>query len=488
MAEQRGFFSGLPLVGGMFRRTRVAPTQTAGAPGTAVWGGYPEEHEREASLQGAEKWRTFSDLLANVSIVAASVRYFLNLVAKPEWKVEPAEDGGGEAERIAELVQEVMEGTTTPWHRIVRRSAMYKFHGFSVQEWTARRRKDGFIMFSDIEPRPQATITRWDTERGKVFGMTQTDPQTGHELYLHRGKVIYLVDDTISDSPLGLGLLRHLAEPANRLQRFQLLEAFGHETDLRGIPVGRAPLAELQRLVEDGKLSKEEKEQAEASLREFIKQHIRNPKLGLLLDSKTYTTGDDKETPSTVYQWDMDLLRGATTGGPQEAAAKSIERVTREMARVMGTEFLMLGGDGKGSLALSRDKTDMFVMLIDSALVEIRETYEHDFLDPLFTLNGWNEDLRPQLKTESIQFRDVEKMAATLRDLAESGAPLIPEDPAVGEVYDMLGLTRPDMELREGLDDEDETTTQPGAGTVPIDGDPDEVPESRSEEPTEEGQ
>ena len=75
-------------------RKKVGPTQTVGGGGTTIWGGYIESREKDSRLQGEKRYVTYSDLLSNVSIVAASVRWYLNLVAKVGWKVEPAERPG----------------------------------------------------------------------------------------------------------------------------------------------------------------------------------------------------------------------------------------------------------------------------------------------------------------------------------------------------------------------------------------------------------
>ena len=51
-----------------------------------------------------------------------------------------------------------------------------------------------------------------------------------------------------------------------------------------------------------------------------------------------------------------------------------------------------------------------------------------------------------------ISDRDVDAIVEALAKLAQAGAPLMPDDPAVGEIYDLFGLTRPpergdDMDL-----------------------------------------
>ena len=431
-----------------FRRMRGAPTKTLGRSGTAIYGGHIQETETDATITGVQKYRTYSEILANVSIVAASVRHFLNLTARAGWKVEPADvDGPGatKAKELAELVEKMLYDMTTPWPRVVRRTAMFKFHGFSIQEWTAKRREDGTIGMKDIEARPQVTIERWDLDvTGTVHGVVQRSPQNGEEIYLPRQKLVYAVDDALKDSPEGLGIFRHLADPSKRLRRFQLLEAWGYETDLRGMPIARAPLAVLRQLVKKGDLTQAQMNAIIAPMETFIEKHVVNPALGMMLDSMTYQTTDERKAPSSIYQYTLELLKG-NSALSSEAVMKAIERITREMARIMGTEFMLLGGDGTGSLALSRNKTAQFALIIDSTLTELADTYTADIVRPLFQLNGWPMELMPKLKPDATLFQDVEQMTGALADLAQAGAPLLPEDPAVGEVLDILGLSRPQV-------------------------------------------
>ena len=427
------------------RRRRASPTQTLGVHGTAVYGGYPQTEERNRDLASPDaRYRTYSDIVLNTSIVAAGVRYFLNLISKSKWSFTPAEaDIGG---RFAEMVEQALtEHPSTPWHRIVRRAAMYRFYGFSIQEWTARRTDEGDLTFADVAPRAQVTIERWDVdETGKVNGVEQRSPQTQEAIYLPRSKILYLVDDTLNDSPEGLGLFRHLVEPAQRLREYERLEGFGFETDLRGIPVVRAPLTDLNTLVADDELSDENRTSLLAPLREFIENHVRNPKLGIFLDSKTYETLDDAQRPSNVRLYDVELLNCNSQSFAEHAAA--IERLNREIARILGVEQLLLGADSAGSYALSHDKTSSFYLLVDGSLTSIREQVETDLVKTLFMLNGWPEEMMPEIGTEAVRFTDVEAVASALRDMATSGAPLMPDHPAVGEVYDLMGLTRPDQD------------------------------------------
>ena len=437
-----------------FRRRRVTPTSTIGAPGTALFGGYVDEKEKNRRLVGVEKYRTYSQLLANTAIVAAGTRYFLNLTAKAKWTVEAVDDTPTAIE-FKERVEDMMDGMETPWHRVVRRSAMYRFYGFSVQEWTAMRAEDGSLTMRDIAPRPQITIERWDSnENGVIEGMIQRSPQTQEEIYLPRGKTIYLVDDTLNDSPEGLGLFRHIVESVERLRRYEQLEGFGYEMDLAGIPIARAPLAELQEAVEAGEITKDELNLRLQPLKDFISKRIKNPALGMLLDSITYQSEDDESTPSNIKQWDMELLdSGNQSGTLQDAMARAIERLNQEIARVLGVEGLLLGSTNHGSQALSTDKSHNFALIVDSTNQEIAQQYDKDIIDVLWMLNGYPEEYKPRFKTESAQYRDTTQITTALREMALAGSPLTMGDPAINVVRELLGLPdQPEADLQTMLD------------------------------------
>lgn len=430
----------LGALGAVWRKA-VSPTETVGSSGTAIVGGYVQSNEKNANLSSHEdRYKTFSEVLANATIVAAGVRYFLNLTAKAKWTFVPADHPEGQ--KYAEIAERMLtEDPYTPWHRIVRRAAMYRFYGFSIQEWTARRGEDGLLTLADVAPRAQRTITRWDTtEDGTVLGVIQTSPHTMKEIYLPRDKLLYMVDDTLSDSPEGLGLFRHLVAPAQRLFRYEQLEGFGFETDLRGIPIGRAPFTELARMVEAGEITDAQRQQIEAPLRSFVENHIRTHKLGMLLDSMTYTSQDEAGRPSVVKQWDVELMKGSSTSFKENAAA--IDRLNMEMARVLGVEQLLLGSTGAGSYALSKDKTGAFFLLVDGAVTEIKAAVNNDLLKTLWALNGFPKETMPRMETEATRFVDAESIAASLRDLALAGAPTDPDDPVVDKIRDLMGVPR----------------------------------------------
>lgn len=426
-------------------RQQKTPFKEQGVGGFSVYGGYIQTPETNSQLIGSQRWRTAADILCNISIVAASVRYYLNLLAKPAWSFEAADESAA-AQEVAELMESIFYDAGASWTRIVRRSGMFKFHGFGMQEWTAKHRDDGRIGIESIEPRPVHTIERWDIdENGGVLGVWQRAPQTGHEIYLPRAKIVYLVDDALTDNPEGMGWFRHLVDPANRIKKYLKLEAMGFERDLSGIPVGRAPIAILNQLVASGDITQAQANDMIKGLKDFAKMETKESTTGLVLDSSPYRAKTDTgETLSSTMQWGMELLTGEATS--IQHLGEAVNRLAFDMALIMGTESLLIGREGAGSMALSKDKSQNLWLGINSTLADMAESFDRDIVTPIMAMNGIPEELRPETKVGDVSFQDIEMIGRVLADMSSAGAILAPDDPAIDDLRDLMGISRqPEM-------------------------------------------
>lgn len=444
---------------------RSIPTETLGTSrvtGSVVVGegaGTFDEPDLSVNLHGAQRFEEFDRIARDVSIVAAGVRLFLNLISNAVWSVNPPEgldDAQTKAaQEYADQAYAMLFGMTTSWSSIVRKTATFKLHGFCVQEWTAVKRPDGTIGMKDVEHRPQRSITRWlRDEGGTVEAVVQRVPGR-QDVTLPRSKIIYAVDDTLSDSPEGVGLFRHLAKTSVRLEMFLKLEEIGFTTDLRGIPIARAPLGELRQEILDAPAGKE---RADANarrntllrpLQDFLRKHIRNEMTGVMLPSETFmaTSVDKSVSPSAVPKWALELLTGDSQS--LDAMSNAVNRMNQELARILGVEHLLLGASGGGSLALARSKVGTFYLTVTSTLLDLLEVYDRDLLRPWSDLNGVPDELRPEMGVNEISDRDVIELLDGLTKLAQAGAPMMPDDPAVGEIYDLWGLSRPPERMNE---------------------------------------
>jgi len=428
------------------------PEDTIGAPGVAIYGGTLVEQEKDSRLTGTEKYLSYSNLLANNSIVSAGVRFFLNIASGVEWEVQvtPENEGDSKAEEIAEQIKFVMHDMETPWHTVVRDALTHRFYGFSLQEMVAKRYEKGehagLTGMKKIAKRAQATICRWDQKKnGDLEGVMQQSPQTQQESYLPRAKMIYCVDDTLHDSPEGLGIFRHIVKLHARLVRYEILEGWGFERDLRGTPIGKAPLGVLAQMVAQKKITAAKAAAIRKPIEDFIEKALKGIDTGIVLDSAVYKGTGENNAPSANAHWGIELLKGETTS--QEEMSKAIERIERSIARLLGVEQLMLGSDSRGSHALSQDKSQQFGVVIDSALNEVARCMERDFLRMLFDLNGWDEKYMPRFRLSKAQFREVGEIVNALKDMALAGAPIPINDGVINAVRRLLGM--PDQEEQD---------------------------------------
>jgi hypothetical protein len=424
---------------------KFSPFTELGSSGVAIFGGRVMTRDRGPLVFGNQRWITYSDIVANTSIVAAGVRFFLNVITSTKWTVKPVDDKSSEAKQTAEFVDDVINDMATPWRRIVRRATAYRFLGFGIQEWTAKRRdKDSKIGLDDIESRPQHTIDRWDVDnKGTVQGVWQIPPQTGQPVYLPRNKLVYMVEDSLTDSPEGLGLYRHLVDPYTRLKKYLELEGRGFERDLRGIPVGRVPYQAIRSAVAAGTMTKEQGANIVNAIEQFVKIQAKSEDTSIVLDSAPYVVETESgKTISSVMQFGLELLQGQTADFAGLASA--VDRLNTEMARVLGVEHLILGGNSStGNRALSEDKSRNFYLTISGTLDDICDTAGKDVIARVCDLNGIKDELRPKLEHSDVTPRAVQEITGALRDMATAGAVLAPNDPAIDDVRDIMGIARP---------------------------------------------
>lgn len=436
------------------KRTPGAPTKLEGSPGVYSYGGRLVSFEKRPELVGRNAFVTYDNLVLNTIIVGAAVRYYQALIGGASWTVT-AKEGAPQGERAAEIVTEglIEASMVTPWSSVVKRAALYRYYGFSIHEWCVRRRpSDGMIVFSNIEHRPQHTVDMWDIPQGGGYlqGIVQLVPTRPEYFYVPRERMFYCVDSTLTDSPDGVGLLRHVVEHGRRLQRYEQLEGFGFEGNLRGMPVGKVPGAELQKIADAQGKPKNWVDDQTAAVLALVQNHIKTPFQGIMLDSEPYSTamvGSMNPSYTNVPKWAIDIIKGDAAGLPD--VQNTIERLNREIARVLGMEFLLLGADGKGSLALSRDKTSMFASLLESTLGELANFAKQDLVYPLLELNGIDpEENAPQVNPDPIATERIEAVIAALVGLAQAGAPLAPNDPVINQVRGRLHLAdAPEIDL-----------------------------------------
>ena len=434
---------GMPSPNPLGRGVTKAAGEAPGIDGVMAYSGYVQTGERNQKLSLYQKWVTYANIV-NVAIVATGLRYFGNLLAGTDWHAEPNEAGGTDADRGAEIVTEglLKAPMKKPWPQVVRKSSMYRPFGFSLHALGYRRRPDGMVVFSEIAHRPQHTIEQWRRldETSDFDTVVQRSKETGRLYPLLLDECFYCVDDTLSDHPEGVGLLRHIVEIVEDLERYEKLERIAYHSDLGGTPIGRAPLAEIESKLAGKPQAEIEAAKALASrvLTDVMENRIKSPErlMYVLLDSATYK-GVDPNVITTILKWGLEIIKSETNGLPEVNAV--IQRELLQIARLLGIEFVMQGGDGKGSYAQHEDKTSMFATNLQTTLNELGWFATTQLGRRLVARNGLDPDTAaPTLVAEPISTEAVEIATRSLANLALAG--LNPADPARNVIRKRLRL------------------------------------------------
>lgn len=443
----------------LFDRFTSIFKQATGSPVGEPLGSYHSKggvnnKERNSALRGTRRYQSFRNMAANSHIVRNGVGLYLGLLTRSTWEFVPSE--ADESGKYAEEARRILlEDPMTSFALIVGYAAMFRFNGYSLQNWWVRRREDGVITLADVERRPLDSIEEILLDRrGKVEGFRQRLFSGGHaDIPLELS--VYLSDMDITDQPEGTGLYRTLYPYWEEAKRYRQLRGYGYETDLRGIPVASFNLQETFDAVKaaNPKLTDKEVnqivEKMAGPLAEFAKDHVSNPERGILLDSSVYSTTDEAGRPSTARKQDIKILEGTAKSFSDIEA--SIQSIQREMALIMGTEQVTLGSDSAGSFALSKVQGEEFGLQVNSSLEMVTDAFTEQLLKPVFELNGWGEEMLPEIKTELPNYFSPVEQASVLSGL--NGLTLHPDDPAIDEVRAAVGLSKQPEGAQQYLQD-----------------------------------
>lgn len=431
-------------LGAEVEKAKTKLGELPGGPGFSVYGGWLSSGEKSGDMTGQARWTLDATTKRNVAIVGAGLRRFLEFVGSPRWKVTPWDDTPESLER-AEFAEKQLANLATPWRTVVQTGCLARFDGYSIQAWSARRTSDGRIGLADVVSRPCHTIQRWDIDpSGALLGVWQMLPAGGDEHYIERGRMVYYRDVPLTDSPAGVGVMRHIAEPVRELTELRRTFNQGIETDLSGIPVAYAPLERLKKLIgtsmPGGRTYTEADYRADIDgVLSVINNPLRKKNTALLLDSTPHPSLDGSQT-SGPRQYELQLLQAG--GRAHQVVADRIRAVTWDIAIVLGVEYLLLGADGGGSLAMATAKTLDFYKLVTGTLDGFAEVAQRDLLRPLWALNGWDPEQVGTLTYNRAAFLDpVQVITSVLPALNAGGLPLDRRDlELVNSLLELLGV------------------------------------------------
>jgi hypothetical protein len=311
-------------------------------------------------LRGKEGYKRYNEMRLNSSVVAGMLLSIEQAIRGVSWQF--ASDQGEDDERL-EFLRESLDGMSLSWNdHIIEALTMLPF-GYSLFEIVYKRDEGGRLVWRKFAIRGQDTIERWGFDNdGGVSGAYQRSSQNNYqEVFIPIEKCLLYRTRVERGNPEGRSVLRGAWQDYYYMKNIKQIEAIGIERDLAGLPVIKLPEGAT---TDSGTTS-------DASVAKKVVRNIRNDEqAGVVLPSG----------------WELELL---STGGSRQFDTDAIIR--RYESRVLMSslaQFLILGQDKVGSLALSSDQTDFFTMSVNATADIIAETFSKYAIPRLLELNG----------------------------------------------------------------------------------------------------
>jgi len=407
--------------------------------------------EFHPNLQGSNAIRVYEEMASNDPTVGASLTVIDMIIRRVNWTVEKNKDGDETDEEAFELIDSAFQDMSHPFSDYISEFLTMVPYGWSYHEIVYKKRSgqsktpgssskytDGKIGWRKFAPRAQTSLEKWEfDETGGIKGMHQRSAPDYKDHFIPIEKALHFRTRLSKNNPEGVSALRTAYRPWYFLKRVEEIEAVGIERDLAGLPVMKVPSSML-----DANASGEEKA-ALATWKKTLKALRRGEQDGILLPSDTDVNGKPL--------FDFQLI---TSGGRRQFDTNAtISRYAHEIAISMLTEFLFLGLEGVGSFALSKTKTNIFLLAIETYLKSIEDVINEHAIPRLLRLNGMEVENPPKLRHGELEGADLAALGDFLGKLAAAGMPLFPDEKLENTLRAFAGLPQlSEMDFQERED------------------------------------
>ena len=413
--------SGLGLVSGDIDE-KIDPFVSLGTTGLKEHSGVIDE-EFLHRLRGMNGVRLYKEMGDNSPVLATAMFVIKMLIRQVDWTIEPA-DESPEALVEKEFVEGALEDMSHTFEDFISEALSFIQYGWSYFEvvWKIRRGEtkdkstrskfdDGKWGWRKIEIRAQETLSRWvfdEEDQNDLLGMVQMDQwkATGGPVFIPFEKALLFRTETFKGNPEGRSFFRPAVLPYWYCKRISEFEATGAERDLTGMPIMEVP---IEMLVADAS-------PAQRALREqlsqFVTQVKRDERFGGLVPTEL-----NKEGKPTGFKFKL-----LTSGGKRAIETDAIiKRYETRMLMLFLAQFLVMGTDKVGSLALSSNMTDLFATAIGTIMDAIASTFNRFAIRKLQEMNGRPQELDPKLAHGDIEGPDLSELSSYIASLSSAG-------------------------------------------------------------------
>jgi len=417
---------------------------------------------------GQKKYREMRD---NDPTIGGALMAFENLIRAASFRLDPADDTP-QAEEAVELVQGMFDDMEHTFDEFLAQAVTFLAFGFSIFEkvFKARRGRtgdprthskfdDGLIAYRKLAPRAQWTVDTWILDpNGELLGVKQYTPadagRMGGIAEIPIEKMVHFRTPSTNNDPSGRSILRNAYQSYYYASHIDMIEAIGVERELNGIPLIRIP---AEYLAPDATASQK-------AFRERIEKIGRDVKFNdqgfVLIPSDPYEDADGKISQSRLVEFELVSSSGTRAINTGEV----VNRHRKNIAVSILADFLTLGQGDRGSFALSKNKTDLFLAAGMGVANSIAAAITRQVIEPLWTVNQLDPDIMPRAAFDDIAPADLAELGGFIDSLARAGMPLFPDMELENTLRGQAGFPERTEELDDELlgrpdpveDDEDE--------------------------------
>lgn len=416
-------------------KAAVPVTSEIGITGLKHTGGVIQEEWLRAldSYQGV---KTYAEMLLDPIVGAVMLAIVIEL-RRVNKSLEPADDTP-EAEEIADFVDGCLDDMSHTFEDLMSEACTMLPYGWALHEIVYKVRRGevpgqpgSSSMFADgrwgwrkMPIRAQDTLSKWEMDdEGGIAGMWQlADPRP--EILIPIDKALLFRPSAHKGNPMGASVLRSAYIPWYRRKHASDVEAIGIDRDMVGIPRFWLPAEWL------GAGATGEQAAAVDAYRR-IAESIRVDEQACVIMPLGYDAQGNK-------LFDFDLVTAPGTKSMDVTA--TITRLNQEIALTVLADVILIGHEGTGSFALSKEKYDAFTRGLESWLRAIASVINRHAIPRLLQLNRIPLELAPKLCFEPIERVDLDQLGKFLAIMSAAGAPLFPERSLEEHLYRVAGL------------------------------------------------
>lgn len=371
-------------------------------------------------LRGARAFQQFREMADHSAVIGACLFAIEMLIRKVKWRFEPGDASAEEKDR-AEILDSMLQDMSCSWEDTIAEILSMLVYGFAYMEIVYKLRggpeesdskyhsrySDNLISWRKWVLMPAETLHQWKFDpEGGIQGFIQRSPTDFKDRVIPIEKSLLFRTKVARNNPQGRSLLLNAFYPWQFVKRIMEVEGIGVERDLAGLPMALVPPE-----IMDPQASQEDKDFL-AGIKDLVTNVRRNAMEGIVFPMAF----DSENNP----QYEFKLL--ATGGMRQFDTNKIIERYERRMAMSLLSDFIMMGHERVGSLALSKDKTTLIGRALAGILASISAVINRHAIPRLYQLNGWGVENPAQIVPGDVENADIKNLGVYVRNLVSVGA------------------------------------------------------------------